>query len=331
MMRPMRAHLRWFVGAVLASIGFVSPSFAAVTEQAPIKEPEWLSQVPVLKSGGDLPFQFRAILEMSGRRLIVYVSWAPPDHRGIVFCDGSDGLPLMIAVDGDGWMYDLVGGQIVHFESEPKFNLGIEGDQAEFRWGIVPKSQDGGMRVDLASFLRAPNTVELKATEDATGRSAAARSARGSKAVLQVTATDPPLPTKLLLSFPAVTPPGRMEFDALHFGKTLPRWHHPIDVETLKKDVPYVDAAQMDTVPKDLQELLEISRQLLFGEASFLLRPAIREPELRKKLEQFSNKLDFKQIELHEKLLKDAWLRALEHQGSNPAKFAPPLSPAWKE
>jgi hypothetical protein len=327
----MCAHLRWFAGAVLASIGFVASSFAAVTEQTPVQEPAWLSQVPVLKSGGDLPFQFRATLEMSGRRLIVYVSWAPPNHRGIVFCDGLDGLPLMMAVDGDGWMYDLIGGQIVHFESEPQFNLGVDGDQAEFRWGIVPKSKEGGMRVDLASFLRAPNTVELKATEDAAGRSAAARSARGSRAVLEVTPTDPPMPLKLMLSFPTITPPGRMEFDAFHFSKTLPRWHHPIDAETLKKDVPYVDATHLEDLPKDQQELLELSRQLLFGEVSFLLRPALRDAELRKKLEEVSSKLDFKQMELHEKLLKNAWLRALEHQGSNPAKFAPPLSPDWKQ
>lgn len=327
----MLAPLRWIFSAALATICSAAHSFGAVTEQTPIQEPAWLAQVPVLKSGGELAFQFRATLEMSGRRLTVYVSWAPPNHRGIVFCDGLDGLPIMMAIDGDGWMYDLVGGQIVHFDSEPKFNLGIDGDQAEFRWGIVPKSQNSGMRVDFASFLRAPNTVELKATEDATGRSAAARSARGSRAVLQVTPTDPPLPSKLMLSFPAITPPGRMEFDAIHFGKPLPRWHHPIDVETLKKDVPYIDANHLEGLSKDQQELLELSRQLLFGEVSLLLRPALREPELQKKLEQVSSKLDFKQMELHEKLLKDAWLRALEHQGSNPAIFAPPLSPDWKQ
>jgi hypothetical protein len=326
----MCAHLRWIAGTALALVCFVASSRAAVTEQAAVQEPAWLAQVPVLKSGGDLPFQFRATLEMSGRRLTVYVSWAPPNHRGIVFCDGVDGLPLMVAIDGDGWMYDLVGGQIVHFESEPKFNLGIDGDQAEFRWGIVPKSQGYSMRVDFASFLRAPNTVELKATEDTNGRSAAARSARGSRAVLQVTATDPPLPSKLMLSFPAIVPPGRIEFDSFHFGKPLPRWHHPIDVETLKKDVPYIDANHLEGLSSDQQELLELSRQLLFGEVSFLLRPALRDPELQKKLEQISSKLDFKEMELHEKLLKDAWLRALEHQGSNPAKFAPPLSPDWK-
>ena len=100
--------------------------------------------------------------------------------------------------------------------------------------------------------------------------------------------------------------------------------------ETLAKDVPFLDATNMKNVGQSKQEQLRMTTELLFGQVTFLLRPALRTPELRQKLEQSYPKLDFKQMELHEKLLKTAWLRTLDKQDSNPAKFAPPLPAAKK-
>src|SRR5580704_17169807 len=89
--------------------------------EAPADHPKWISQVPVLASGDPKSFQFRANFEMLGIRMIAYVSWAPPDHRCVILSDGRDGLPLMLSVGGDAWIYDLIGGQILHCKSEPKF------------------------------------------------------------------------------------------------------------------------------------------------------------------------------------------------------------------
>jgi hypothetical protein len=93
----------------------------------------------------------------------------------------------------------------------------------------------------------------------------------------------------------------------------------------LLKDVPYLDAADRKDVPKDKQEAAQQAKDLLFGAASLLIRPSISDPTIRKQLEQFTSKLNYPELELHEKLLKDAWLRALEHQGCEPAKSFPSL------
>jgi hypothetical protein len=66
-----------------------------------------------------------------------------------------------------------------------------------------------------------------------------------------------------------------------------------------------------------------VAEALLAGEATFLIRPALHESALRKELEQRFGTLNFKQIELHENLLKKAWLRALERQRCEPAKSFP--------
>jgi hypothetical protein len=316
------------IGVILAVVCFAGQAWAAVTEGKSVELPAWLAQVPVLNSGGEQAFQFRANLDAAGVRLQAYVSSSPPNHRCVVFCDAHDGLPLIVAIDGEAWIYDLISGQIVHYKTESKFDLLVKDDQVEFNWGILKAGQGEGIHVDVASFLTTPNISELEAMKSATNRFAAGSTARGSKAILEVTASDPPLPTRLILAL-ASTPPGHIECDGFRFGEPLPQWGRPLNAETLMKDVPYLDAADMKDAPKDKQELLAITTKLLFGGATFLLRPALRDPAARQKLEQSSPKLDFKELDLHEKLLRDAWLRALEHQGFVPAKSFPPLSPEW--
>ncbi|HEY3836522.1 MAG TPA: hypothetical protein VGL72_08120, partial [Bryobacteraceae bacterium] len=234
-----------------------------------------------------------------------------------------DGLPLVVVIDGDGWIYDLIGGQITHYKSEPKFDLQVKGDQVEFAWGFMPEGKEWGFHVDFGSFLTSRNVVEMKLTKEAAARTLAATTARGSRAIFQVTTADPPLPLRLMLAFPP--PIGHMECDGIRVGEALPRWHHPFDVATLLKDVPYLDAADRKDVPKDKQEAAQQVKDLLFGAASLLIRPSINNLTIRKQLEQITHKLNYPELELHEKLLKDAWLRALEHQGCEPAKSFPPL------
>ena len=254
--------------------------------------------------------------------MTVYVSWAPPDHRSLIFSDSSDGLPLMVIVDGDSWLYDLVGGQIVHFKSEPKLEIRANKDGALFSWGIAPPGQNGGIHVDLGSLLKSPYISELKAVMGGSGRTVMATTAHGSEAILNATSSDPPLPVRLILEFPLDAARGRVECDDFHFGEPLPSWHHTLDTSSLRKDVPYLDAADVKDAPKDEEEFLEVTKGLLAGATTFLIRPAIREMDLRRKLEGTLSKLDFRQLELHEKLLKNAWLRALERQKCEPGKFS---------
>lgn len=321
----MDTSFRWIFGVALGVVFGAAHALAAATEQTSVPLPSWLAEVPAMKSGDARPFQFRCRVEMPPIRLTVYVSWAPPNHRSIIFCDASDGLPLIVVCDGDGWMYDLVGGQIVHYKSEPKFDLHVTGDHAAMAWGLTKSTEPWGIYLDIESFM-STNTATAKATEEAIGRTLTIITQRGSKGVLQVTTADPPLPTRFVLAVPS-TPPGKIECDGIRFDDTTRQWDHPLDVEKLQKEVPYLDAADLKDVPQDKQAQQEITRQLLFGGASFLIRPSLHDPTLREKLGKITEKLDYRELELHERLLKKAWLRALEHQACEPAKAFPPLSP----
>lgn len=322
----MCAFLRWLAGAGVALASLNVCSFAAVTEEQPNNAPPWLAQVPELKLGAAQSFQFRAMLHLDTVQLIVYVAWSPPNHRSVVVCDGFDDLPLIISVDGDTWTYDLIGGQIVHLKSEPQFTIQLKDENANIGVGTLSAGHKAIVDLDLVSFFN--GTLSTKA--DAKGRYVSSKSSRGSEVILQVTPSDPPLPVRFAVLIPTMTPAAALGCDDFHFGEKLPEWHHSLDAETLAKDVPYLDATNMDAAGQSKQEMLQMTMQLLFGQVTFLLRPALRDPELRRKLEQKYSKLDFNQMELHDQLLKKVWLQTLEKQKSNPAKFAPPLPAADK-
>jgi hypothetical protein len=300
----------------------VVTSFGA--DEARSNAPAWLSDVPVLSFAGQRAFQFRTRVG-TPPQLTFYTSWAPPDHRAMVLCDPNDGLPLIYVVDGDGWVYDLVSGQIIHLKLEPKFNFGVDGGQVNFDWGAVPPGTDHSVQVDFVSFLKSPSIVSLKSSVEATGRVVAGVTAGASKALLETGLSDPPLPEKFVLSVPS-SPVGQVECDAFHYNQALPPWHRSLDPAMLAKDVPYFDATDVKVkdISKEQAELVELAIQTLYGGATFLIRPALRDPATRAKVEERFSKIDFKQVEQHEKLLKDAWIRALQHQGCDPFKsFAP--------
>jgi hypothetical protein len=299
-------------------------SFGAAIDEPQSDAPLWLSKVPVMSSNGQRAFQFRTRVGVPPQ-LTFYTSWAPPDRCAMVFCDSHDGLPLIYVVDGDGWVYDLVAGQIVHYKLDPKFKFGVSDGQFNFNWGFAKSDDERGIQVDFVSFLKAPNIVSFKSTVEATRRTTLGMTARGSKVLLEARLSDPPLPERFVLALPPNQPPSQIECDGFHYDEPLPPWHRTLEPGMLAKDVPYLDATDVKDAPKDNAGALGMAAELLFGEATFLIRPALRDPTLRSKVQQMSSKIDFQQIELHEKLLKDAWLRALAHQGIEPAKsFGPP-------
>jgi hypothetical protein len=311
----------------LTTIGLAIALITHAIAEAPVDPPKWISQVPVMRSGDAQSFRFRANLDMFGIRLIACVSWAPPDHRCVILCDGSDGLPLVIAVDGHAWVYDLVSGQILQCKDEPSFEMNVKDGRVSFTWGVNAPDQGGIIHVDFASIF-GRKAEDLRTTEDRNGR-VAALTASQSQEMLRVTSSNPPRPMSVLFVIPKMDPPGRMEFDAFQFGAPLPPWHHLLDADALVKDAPFCDMEDMKDLPNEKQELLETFKQLMAAGGAFLIRPAIHDESARRKLEQLAIKVDFKQMELHEKLLSKAWLSALKHQGIDPAKFALPLPSEW--
>jgi hypothetical protein len=138
--------------------------------------------------------------------------------------------------------------------------------------------------------------------------------------------SDPPLPEGFDFSWPPGEQLGQIVCDGFHYGGAPPAWHHALDPAMLAKEVPYFDATDITDVPKDKADLLKFARQTLLGGGSFLIRPALRDAAIRAKVEEKFGNLNFKQLELHEKLLKDAWLRALEHQRCDPLRSFVPNS-----
>jgi hypothetical protein len=248
----------------------------------------------------------------------------------VVVCDGSDGLPLMIAIDGNVLMYDLIGGQILHFEAEPSFDFAVAGERVKMNWGFKSSEKAGAIHVDFASFFAAsqmPENLQTMANEK--GRVAAA-TVLHSQVVLGTTAADPPQPTRFMLVFAEGGRPSRMVFDGFQYGGAVPSWHHAFDAKKLSAVVPYLDAEDPKNLPDDAEARLNLFKEVMAAGTTFLLRPALRNPDLRHSLEKSSDKLNFQQIEFHEKLLREAWVRALAQEDFAPEKSFPPLPPGWK-
>jgi len=278
--------------------------------------PEWISHIPKLTSLESRPFSYRIRADLPVMHLIFYASWAPPHHRALAVCDAQDGLPLIILLDGDEWVYDLIGGQITHFKSEPLIAFEEKGGQLNFQFSGVEEGKPSGISIDLKSFFDPTSSSPWKSTATTNERAAEQTTDQGARLGVAASVSDPPQPRKFFLQ----TKSNEVSFvcDGFKIDNGLPDWHHPLEIEKLMKDVPYLDATE--SVSADQEERLKLMMQLVYGGATFLLRPALQDPALQAKLKGMSEKLDFKQVELHEKLLKGAWLRALERQHFEPAK-----------
>jgi len=291
----MNCPFHRLASTVLAALGVFGSFGANIAAETPREIPEWLSEVAVLRSEDAQSFQFRANVDIPSQRANVYVSWAPPHRQAVVVCDGADGLPLMIAVDGNVLMYDLIGGQILRFEADPSFEFRVAGERIKMNWGF-------------------------KSTE----------TVLHSQMVLRATASDPPHPMSFMLEFAEGGRPSRMAFDAFQFGSPLPAWHHGFSAKRLSEDVPYLDAEDPKNLPDDTETHLALFKEIMAAGATFLLRPALRNPDLQRSLAKEVSQLNFQQIEFHEKLLHEAWLRALADQDFAPEKSFPPLPRGWK-
>jgi len=326
----MNCPFHRLASTVLAALGVFGSFGANIAAETPREIPEWLSEVAVLRSEDAQSFQFRANVDIPSQRANVYVSWAPPHRQAVVVCDGADGLPLMIAVDGNVLMYDLIGGQILRFEADPSFEFRVAGERIKMNWGFKSTEKAGAIRVDFASFFAAaqkPENLQTMANEK--GRVAAA-TVLHSQMVLRATASDPPHPMSFMLEFAEGGRPSRMAFDAFQFGSPLPAWHHGFSAKRLSEDVPYLDAEDPKNLPDDTETHLALFKVIMAAGATFLLRPALRNPDLQRSLAKEVSQLNFQQIEFHEKLLHEAWLRALADQDFAPEKSFPPLPRGWK-
>ena len=54
----------------------------------------------------------------------------------MILFDRFDGLPLLVAVDGKAWVYNLITGHITLLHAEPQMLVRAEGDTMRNVWGF---------------------------------------------------------------------------------------------------------------------------------------------------------------------------------------------------
>jgi hypothetical protein len=283
--------------------------------------PQWVLGVPWLHTGGDRPFQFRASIRMSTQDLVGYVSWVPPDRRCLILTDRADGLPLMIAVDGKVWIYDLVGGQVLLVRAEPEFRIEGSGESraGRWRWGMRAEFPDldsqRTLNVDLRSVIvpparKWPETFLV----DAETRTATIKY-KDIETSLRVTDANPPLPLTFKLEQGGESQHVKYELDSFTFKNTVPEWHRAIDREALSKVVSVVAVADAANLSAEQRERIETVRTLLHADALFILRTALRDADFRKGIEKAGRfKLNFDEIRANDEKLRDRWQKALLDQ-----------------
>ena len=106
------------------------------------------------------------------------------------------------------------------------------------------------------------------------------------------------------------------EFDSFVWNAPPPGWHRALDSEKLAKHLPVFAVADTEKAAPDLQKKLLKFRGLLNNRKVFFLRPALRDEDLRHKLEiRSSIWVDFDELQKNEAHMKQPWLDALKEQG----------------
>jgi hypothetical protein len=292
--------------------------------------PRWILDVPWLHAGGDRPFQFRVSIRTTTQDLVGYVSWVPPDRRCLILTDRSDGLPLMIAVDGRVWVYDLIGGQILLVRAEPEFRMDGPGEGAKWRWGMRADFPDLDSRRTIDVDVRQPIVSYARERPEAFSTDAETRTAtfkyKDIETSLKVTNTDPPLPIAFSLEQGAQYVNFRL--DSFTFEKKVPEWHRAIDRDALAKVVPVVAIADAAHVSPEKRERIQTVRTLLHAGALFIPRMALRDAEFRQRIEKSGRfKLDFDEIRANDEKLRDPWRKALLDQKIRLPQSAPATQP----
>jgi len=310
-------------GSLLIRIACIAAfCMAAVTAKAAEEGVPWLNQIAPMRTGAARSFQFRVDIDCMAEQLVAYVSWAPPDRRCVVLCDRVDGLPLMIAVDGRVWMYDLIGGQILLIRGEPQLLARIIGDDFQSRYGLRADFPDDDSRITINFEPAAIITCFARQspqgfTVDADNQVASA--AHGiALATFSVDKKNPGQPTSFDLEMADANRKVSFRFDSFVFGQDIPAWHHPVNQEALAKHVPIVAVADAKMLSPEAQERLAKFRGLWNGGGAFILRSALRDDVLLRAIEANSPiKLDFDEIRANHEKLKAVWRAALSEQGFN--------------
>jgi hypothetical protein len=291
--------------------------------------------VPALRTGDPRAFQFRVDIEMMADQAVAYVSWAPPDRRCLIVSDRVDGLPLLIAVDGRAWVYDLIGGQIVRIRAEPSVLARIRGDVLQLRWGIRADFPDEDSRttidVDLGGVMRELGRQTPGALKVTERPPAAWFDAKGTEAILEVGEKDAS-PAAFFLRSRDARQRMTVRFDGFAFAGKTPPWHRPVDEAGWPEQLALAAVADVETLPADARDRLKAFQQLLNGGGLFILRPALRDPELQRSIERNSPvKLDFTAIRANDEKLRDAWRKVLHEQQFDLPDLAPASKPSPAE
>lgn len=305
----------------------------AVNAKAEDKIPSWILGVPWLHEWGNRSFQFRVDYQTPAEQLIAYVSWAPPDRRCLILTDRVDGLPIMIAVDGRVWLYDVIGGQILLIRAEPELRVGMKGDEFQCQIGMRADFPDFASKttldIDLTSIIvrcarKTPEGLLVNSEE----RIAKFRH-KDTEAALMVTGQDTPLPFMFSFETGDDSRFAKLKFDSFGFEKPLPDWHRSVDQVALVKSVPVVAVADAAQMAPEAQDRLHKVQGLLKGRGLFILRPALRDAKLREAIEKNSPiKLDFEAMKANDEKLSDPWRKALRQQGIEVPRSTSTTNPA---
>jgi hypothetical protein len=281
----------------------------------------WLERAPAFRSGDPRPFQLRLDIEDPVSHFVADVSWAPPNRRCIILRDRADDLPLMIAVDGQVWMYDPIGGQILLIRAEPEALLTPAGAHLQLRWGIRADFPDPASFTTIDLDL--PGVLNALASDHPQGWSA---DPGGRTAIFTG-------PTALASIDLGAAGPGTLESFSLQLRMTAnrrtvvtidqvvrdqppPAWHRPLDQDALARQLPVTRVADAAKLPPAAQTKLADFKTFLTGGAVFNLRALLHNDPLRRAFEKNSPvKIDFDEMRKNEARLSPAWRAALLAQG----------------
>jgi hypothetical protein len=311
---------------------FVSLLTCAASAEAkdagpPVDRGGWLSRVPALRTGDRRAFRFRMDVDGVEEKVVAHVSWAPPDRRCVILCDRVDGLPLMIAVDGRVWVYDLIGGQILRIRAEPQLLARVRNGVVQCRWGMRADFPDRESRttidVDLGGVVADAGRHAPEALKVSDRPPRAWFDGDAGERILEVREQDAS-PVSFLIR--AGWPPRQatIEFDRFAYGEPAPAWHRPVNEGGWPEPLRLVAVADAEAQPPDVRERLATFRQVLNTGCLFLLRPALRNEDLQRAVEKKSPvKLDFDAIRNNDAKLRDAWRQLTQQQGFNVSAEAP--------
>lgn len=295
-----------------------------VFAEMPSNQPQedGVEQIKALRTGAEQAFQFRIQIDTGAEQLYGAVSWAPPDRRACILCDKVDGLPLMIAVDGKVWMYDLIGGQILEIRAEPEVISAVRDGSGVMRYGMradFPTDRERTtLELDFAAVLK-ENSAKQKQPiiADSRKRSFSIKS-QTETMILETLVGQPKLPGRFVLRVDQRAERNRwinIKFDEFRYDQDAPPWHRGLDFEKLGTKMQVLKVSESDSLNQSRRELLGKIKGFIQGGGLFILRTSIRDQDLQAALKKNSQiELDFAQMQANDRRMKEMWINALREQ-----------------